>query len=89
MVFAVDPYALRSILTGGYNDARSPERRNARPFRNLRAPRAPAEAAPAPAAAPPARPPAEAPAAPPVAQEPAKEPAKEPPKEPPDQEGKA
>jgi thiosulfate reductase cytochrome b subunit len=37
MVFAVDPYALRSIVTGGYNEARSPERRNARPFVNLRA----------------------------------------------------
>jgi thiosulfate reductase cytochrome b subunit len=41
MVFAVDPYSLRSIITGGYNDSKSPERRNARPFVNLRA--APAE----------------------------------------------
>lgn len=32
MVFAVDPWSLRSIITGGYNEARSPERRNARPF---------------------------------------------------------
>jgi thiosulfate reductase cytochrome b subunit len=32
MVFAVDPYALRSIITGGYDDAKSPEVRNARPF---------------------------------------------------------
>jgi Ni/Fe-hydrogenase b-type cytochrome subunit len=32
MVFAVDPYALRSIITGGYNEDRSPERRNARPL---------------------------------------------------------
>jgi thiosulfate reductase cytochrome b subunit len=36
MVFAVDPYALRSIVTGGYDDAKSPEARNARPFVNLR-----------------------------------------------------
>ena len=35
MVFAVDPYALRAMLTGGYNPARSPEERNARPFVNL------------------------------------------------------
>lgn len=32
MVFAVDPYSLRSMITGGYNPARSPEARNARPF---------------------------------------------------------
>ena len=32
MVFAVDPYSLRSMITGGYNAARSPEARNARPF---------------------------------------------------------
>jgi thiosulfate reductase cytochrome b subunit len=32
MVFAVDPYSLRSMITGGYNEARSPEARNARPF---------------------------------------------------------
>ncbi len=32
MVFSVDPYALRAITTGGYNEARSPEERNARPF---------------------------------------------------------
>jgi len=36
MVFAVDPYSLRSIITGGYNPANSPEARNARPFVNLR-----------------------------------------------------
>ncbi len=35
MVFAVDPYSMRSMLTGGYNDANSPEARNARPFMNL------------------------------------------------------
>jgi thiosulfate reductase cytochrome b subunit len=32
MVFAVDPYSLRSMITGGYNEAKSPEARNARPF---------------------------------------------------------
>ncbi|HEY8174836.1 MAG TPA: cytochrome b/b6 domain-containing protein [Gemmatimonadaceae bacterium] len=32
MVFAVDPYSLRSMITGGYDEAKSPERRNARPF---------------------------------------------------------
>jgi thiosulfate reductase cytochrome b subunit len=36
MVFAVDPYSLRSIITGGYDESKSPERRNARPFVNLR-----------------------------------------------------
>jgi thiosulfate reductase cytochrome b subunit len=45
MVFAVDPYALRSIVTGRYNEARAPELRNARPFVNLRA-RAPIETPP-------------------------------------------
>ncbi len=39
MVFAVDPYALRSIITGWYNRANSPEARNARPFYHLVAPR--------------------------------------------------
>jgi Ni/Fe-hydrogenase b-type cytochrome subunit len=42
MVFAVDPYSLRSIVTGGYDETKSPELRNARPFVNLRAPPAPA-----------------------------------------------
>ena len=37
MVFAVDPYALRAIITGGYDETKSPEARNARPFVNLRA----------------------------------------------------
>ena len=37
MVFAVDPYSLRSIVTGGYDETKSPEARNARPFVNLRA----------------------------------------------------
>jgi Ni/Fe-hydrogenase b-type cytochrome subunit len=32
MVFAVDPYALRAITTGGYNESKSPEARNARPL---------------------------------------------------------
>ena len=35
MVFAVDPYALRSMTTGGYPDRLSPEARNARPFYHL------------------------------------------------------
>ena len=42
MVFAVDPYSLRAMVTGRYNEAKSPERRNARPFVNLRAPAPPA-----------------------------------------------
>ena len=40
MVFAVDPYALRSMITGGYSERLSPEMRNARPFLNLLPPRA-------------------------------------------------
>jgi Ni/Fe-hydrogenase b-type cytochrome subunit len=32
MVFAVDPYSLKSMITGGYDEAKSPEARNARPF---------------------------------------------------------
>jgi len=32
MVFAVDPWSLRAITTGGYNESKSPEARNARPF---------------------------------------------------------
>jgi cytochrome b subunit of formate dehydrogenase len=32
MIFAVDPYSLRSMITGGYDEAKSPEHRNARPF---------------------------------------------------------
>ena len=35
MVFAVDPYSMRSMITGGYNKSNSPEARNARPFINL------------------------------------------------------
>jgi thiosulfate reductase cytochrome b subunit len=50
MVFAVDPYSLRSMITGGYSERLSPEERNARPFQNLLPKRA-APPAPAPAAA--------------------------------------
>jgi len=32
MVFAVDPYSIRSMITGGYDERLSPEARNARPF---------------------------------------------------------
>ena len=32
MVFAVDPWSLRSMVTGRYDASRSPEARNARPF---------------------------------------------------------
>lgn len=35
MVISVDPYALRAIVTGWYDRARSPEARNARPFYHL------------------------------------------------------
>jgi thiosulfate reductase cytochrome b subunit len=35
MVFAVDPYSLRAMISGWYNRARSPEARNARPFYHL------------------------------------------------------
>jgi thiosulfate reductase cytochrome b subunit len=35
MVFAVDPYSLRSMTTGGYREDLSPEARNARPFYHL------------------------------------------------------
>ncbi|HXD21769.1 MAG TPA: hypothetical protein VN613_00315, partial [Gemmatimonadaceae bacterium] len=35
MVFAVDRYSLRSMITGGYSERLSPEERNARPFVNL------------------------------------------------------
>src|SRR5215208_6227090 len=38
MVFAVDPFSLRSMISGGYNEAKSPEERNARPFWWKRAP---------------------------------------------------
>lgn len=32
MVFAVDPYSLRGMITGGYDESKSPEARNARPL---------------------------------------------------------
>lgn len=35
MVFAVDPYAIRGMVTGGYSERFSPEERNARPFIHL------------------------------------------------------
>jgi len=35
MVFTVDPYSIRSMVTGRYNPARAPELRNGRPFYNL------------------------------------------------------
>ena len=35
MVFTVDPYSLRAIVTGWYDRGRSPEARNARPFYHL------------------------------------------------------
>ena len=35
MVFAVDPYSIRSMITGKYDKSHSPEARNARPFQNL------------------------------------------------------
>jgi Ni/Fe-hydrogenase b-type cytochrome subunit len=35
MVLATDPYSLRSMLTGGYDERLSPEARNARPFYHL------------------------------------------------------
>lgn len=34
-VFTVDPYSLRSMITGGYDPSLSPEARNARPFYHL------------------------------------------------------
>ena len=36
MIFTVDPYSLRSMITGGYDESLSPEARNARPFVHLR-----------------------------------------------------
>lgn len=47
MVIAVDPYSLRSMITGGWTERFSPEARNARPFMNL------LPAAPAPSDSPP------------------------------------
>ena len=39
MVFAVDPYSIPSMITGRYNDALSPEARNARPSVDLLPPK--------------------------------------------------
>jgi thiosulfate reductase cytochrome b subunit len=58
MVFAVDPYSLRAIVTGRYDESKSPERRNARPFVHLRAPRVAAVPPPAEPPSPPNDPPA-------------------------------
>ncbi len=41
MVLSVDPYSLRSMITGGHSDRLSPEARNARPFLGLLPRRAP------------------------------------------------
>jgi Ni/Fe-hydrogenase b-type cytochrome subunit len=35
MVLTVDPYSIRSMTTGGYDESLSPEARNARPFYHL------------------------------------------------------
>ena len=35
LVFSVDPYALKGITIGGYDENKSPEARNARPFYHL------------------------------------------------------
>ena len=35
LVFAVDPYSLKSMITGNYDEKHSPEARNARPFYHL------------------------------------------------------
>jgi len=35
MVFAVDPYSIKSMVTGNYDPSLSPEARNARPFYHL------------------------------------------------------
>ena len=35
MVFTVDPYSIRSMITGRYREDLSPEARNARPFFHL------------------------------------------------------
>ncbi len=43
MVFTVDPYSIRAMITGKYDDSLSPEKRNARPFQNLLPPRGDAE----------------------------------------------
>jgi thiosulfate reductase cytochrome b subunit len=45
MVFTVDPYSLRAMLSGWYDRTRSPEVRNARPLYHLFGPRKPANRA--------------------------------------------
>ncbi|MFI5245106.1 MAG: cytochrome b/b6 domain-containing protein [Gemmatimonadales bacterium] len=50
MVLTVDPYSLRSMITGGHSARFSPEARNARPFMGLLPKRAPAPAAKEPEA---------------------------------------
>ena len=35
MIFAVDPYSLKSMITGNYDEKNSPEARNARPFYHI------------------------------------------------------
>jgi Ni/Fe-hydrogenase b-type cytochrome subunit len=35
MIFAVDPYSLKSMITGNYDEKQSPEARNARPFYHI------------------------------------------------------
>jgi Ni/Fe-hydrogenase b-type cytochrome subunit len=35
MVFAVDPYSIPSMITGNYDEGKSPEARNARPFYHI------------------------------------------------------
>ena len=52
MVFAVDPQSLRGMTTGGYDESRSPEALNARPFLRGRRPPPPAAEPSEPAAAP-------------------------------------
>jgi thiosulfate reductase cytochrome b subunit len=81
MVFAVDPYSLRSMVTGGYNEARSPEARNARPFIHL-------FTVPSPRPEPNPQPPAGDPPKPQVPESdprPGQPPVGEPPKPPPDE----
>lgn len=73
MVFAVDPYSLRSMTTGGYDDRLSPEARNARPFLNWWPRRGTGEPAPALAVAEPA---VASPAPAPVPADPAPAPAR-------------
>lgn len=53
MVIAVDPYSMRSMLTGHYDETLSPEARNARPFSNLLPARGSAPGAAPQSAAPP------------------------------------